>query len=140
MAAEGGLDYVNNNIRTIRIASNNQKEREFYCTLFGILGIRSKLYRGRHNVVINGIPNFIRCKELDLFKLHERKNKKFLEAFNDSLSIRLFLLLKKMPLSKKDIIRKLIIENKSQLDAHLRSLMQLGYLKKAKDKYNLCLQ
>ncbi len=132
IAAEGGVDYVNGNIRTIRLASSKKEERKIYFRLFKTLGIKPKLYEGRHNVVVNGIPNFIKCKELNIFRLHKRKNKAFLEAFNDSLSIRLYLLLKKFSLTKKEIIEKLDIRNVKQLDRALMSLMQIGYIKKAR--------
>lgn len=81
VAAEGGVGLrEDDRVSHLLIGTTKDSDKKFYRECLEVLGIKSKEYEQR--IEICGGKNFKKFLELDLFRLHHEKKKKFLLALS----------------------------------------------------------
>lgn len=81
-AAEGGIIKRKNKLRMVQFGGVNKKDKDFYTKCLYKIGINTvKEYPNR--VETYSLINFILLKKINIFKLHPRRNKHFLNSLTN---------------------------------------------------------
>jgi len=131
-AAEGEINLNGNRVAQIGIASKFFEERKLYEKVIRRIGIKAKASTKTHHTVITGLPNFLKCCEIDISKLHTERKRKLVKYLTNMNTIKALKLMRHDKISVPEIVKIMNLKDYRNMNKNLSSLYKNGFLERSK--------